>query len=116
MAKNTNFRERKYRLRPVKALEFESPIPHTTVFWNIHRAEFSCLFPSGKVDSMQFYVGEHAFHRSARCIANGPNNYFGMFLAKHEVGPAVATEFDFSSRTSLVPNFATRYKRSHDFV
>ncbi|GBG65902.1 hypothetical protein CBR_g54193 [Chara braunii] len=119
--KHKRFRERSYKLRPVKAVAFDNPWPHCIVYLDLKIEEVRNLWPKGHIYSQSFHCGEHEFFMSAQCNANKDSNLntFGLFLGMHERGASAATvvvDYDFSVRTVPSMQFVSRVNSTYTFT
>ncbi|TMW82742.1 hypothetical protein EJD97_005081, partial [Solanum chilense] len=91
--------ERAYKLRPVKALEFEAPHQHSVVYLDLKREECAILFPEGKLCSQVFHLGRQELFLSAHC--------------NREQSEPIALDYEFSVRLRPDNEFLSMYKGSH---
>ncbi|KAH0648865.1 BTB/POZ domain-containing protein POB1-like [Solanum tuberosum] len=108
--------ERAYKLRPVKALEFEAPHQHSVVYLDLKRDECAILFPAGKLYSQGFHFGGQELFLSAHCNIDqqGFQHCLGLFLGMQgEESDPLAVDYEFSVRLRPDNEFVNMYKGSH---
>ncbi|WMV43979.1 hypothetical protein MTR67_037364 [Solanum verrucosum] len=108
--------ERAYKLRPVKALEFEAPHQQSVVYLDLKRDECDILFPAGKLYSQGFHFCGQELFLSAHCNIDqqGFQHCLGLFLGMQgEESEPLAVDYEFSVRLRPDNEFVSMYKESH---
>ncbi|XP_049385872.1 BTB/POZ domain-containing protein POB1-like [Solanum stenotomum] len=113
---NKCYVERAYKLRPVKALEFEAPHQQSVVYLDLKSDECNDLFPEGKLFSQGFHLGGQELFLSAHCNIEQQGVYhcLGLFLGMQgEESQPLAVDYEFSVRVKPDNEFVSMYKGSH---
>ncbi|WMV43980.1 hypothetical protein MTR67_037365 [Solanum verrucosum] len=113
---NKRYVERAYKLRPVKALEFEAPHQQSVVYLDLKSDECNNLFPEGKLFSQGFHLGGQELFLSAHCNIEQQGVYhcLGLFLGMQGVeSEPLAVDYEFSVRVRPDNEFVSMYKGSH---
>lgn len=115
------FIERGYKYRPVKIVEFQSPLKQCIVYLNLHRSECSKLFPSGRIYSQAFHIDGQAFFLSAHCNMDQENMFhcFGLFIGMQDKNASALTvDYEFAARTKEEDHedFVSKYKGYYTFT
>lgn len=116
---NLRFVERTYKYRPVKIVEFELPRQQCVVYLDLKREECTGLFPSGRIYSQAFHLGEQGFFLSAHCNMDQQSSFhcFGLFLGMQEKGSvSFAVDYEFSARSKPSEEFLSKYKGNYTFT
>ncbi|XP_057454732.1 BTB/POZ domain-containing protein At2g46260-like [Lotus japonicus] len=116
---NRCFVERAYKYRPVKVVDFVLPQPQCVVYMDLKREECASLFPSGRMYSQAFHLGEQGFFLSAHCNMDQQNSFhcFGMFLGMQDKGSeSFALDYEFAARCSPTNEFVSKYRGNYTFT
>ncbi|XP_058096026.1 BTB/POZ domain-containing protein POB1-like isoform X2 [Magnolia sinica] len=112
-------RERAYKYRPVKVVEFEQPHKQCIVYLDLKREECANLFPSCRLYSQAFHLGGQGFFLSAHCNMDQHSSFhcFGLFLGMQEKGSvSFAVDYEFAARTKPTGDFVSKYKGNYTFT
>ncbi|KAL5989260.1 hypothetical protein ACLOJK_010150 [Asimina triloba] len=112
-------RERAYKYRPVKVVEFEQPYKQCIVYLDVKREECANLFPCGRLYSQAFHLGGQGFFLSAHCNMDQLSSFhcFGLFLGMQEKGSvSLAVDYEFAARTKPTGDFLSKYKGNYTFT
>ncbi|KAL7167651.1 hypothetical protein ACSBR2_038168 [Camellia fascicularis] len=118
-ASGRRFVERAYKYRLVKVVEFELPRQQCIVYLDLKREECAHLFPSGRLYSQAFHLGEQGFFLSARCNMDQQSSFrcFGFFLGIIEEGAVtVAVDYEFAARSKPTEEYRCKCKGNHTFT
>ncbi|KAL7189016.1 hypothetical protein ACSBR1_038811 [Camellia fascicularis] len=118
-ASGRRFVERAYKYRLVKVVEFELPRQQCVVYLDLKREECAHLFPSGRLYSQAFHLGEQGFFLSARCNMDQQSSFrcFGFFLGIIEEGAVtVAVDYEFAARSKPTEEYRCKCKGNHTFT
>ncbi|KAJ0837240.1 putative MATH/TRAF domain, BTB/Kelch-associated [Helianthus annuus] len=111
---NCWFVERAYKARPIKMVEYEQPIPHCVVYFDLKRDMCASLSPSGMVKSEAFNLGSHRDHwfcLVARCNTDCFGLYLGMLDAdQRPLSVHFAFEYEFAAMSKRTNEFVSRRK------
>ncbi|KAM0048301.1 hypothetical protein Hdeb2414_s0008g00272881 [Helianthus debilis subsp. tardiflorus] len=112
--------ERAYKARPIKMVEYEQPIPHCVVYFDLKRDVCASLSPSGMVKSEAFNLGSHRDHwfcLVARCNTDCFRLYLGMLDAdQRPLSVRFAFEYKFAAMSKRINEFVSRRKGLCTFI
>ncbi|CAL5437597.1 unnamed protein product [Camellia sinensis] len=118
-ASGRRFVERAYKYHLVKVVEFELPRQQCVVYLDLKREECAHLFPSGRLYSQAFHLGEQGFFLSARCNMDQQSSFrcFGFFLGIIEEGAVtVAVDYEFAARSKPTEEYRCKCKGNRTFT
>eukprot|EP00850_Spirogloea_muscicola_P000843 SM000003S11088 [mRNA] locus=s3:848473:851787:+ [translate_table: standard] len=122
----SRFRERAYKLRPVKAITIDAPVQQCIVYFDLRIEEVRALYPKNKVSSHGFPFAGQEFYISAHCNmeqlpdSKGFGLFLGMYEKSKEGSASVAVDYEFAVRmkdpTTHKYPFITRSRSTYTFI
>eukprot|EP00245_Coleochaete_scutata_P009279 TRINITY_DN3009_c0_g1_i1.p1 TRINITY_DN3009_c0_g1~~TRINITY_DN3009_c0_g1_i1.p1 ORF type:complete len:575 (-),score=130.09 TRINITY_DN3009_c0_g1_i1:768-2492(-) len=125
--RHKRFKERAYKVKPVKAVVFDQPCQQCLVFLDLKREDVAKLHPSGRMLTQSWNFNNQEFYLSAHCSQdqNTMNESFGLFLGlygRDNVPVQVAVDYEFAARVRTplhpmpVPSYVPKAKSSYLFT